>query len=201
MIAFEFAPAKMRQKLAIYRLILCGSIALMLLLFDGSLYYLDEESWVHYVVIVLVLVMGVETSIYAQRLGVLWRSFKRRRNALVVNHSGIVDNASDYALGQIEWAEIETIYPWDRTLQWFRGHWKNFPIVDRQRGIVVWLKEGVDLQTRLQDKPWLVRNSFKEQFKKRNKVWLFIPETLLDTPADEVMERLNEFYVAQVRSS
>ena len=122
---------------------------------------------------------------------------KRRGAALVVNHTGIVDNATEYVLGQIAWAEIEKMYPSVLATPLLTNWWK-MPTVDRQRGVVVVLKDGVDFHSRTGRRARFVKSALNTRFGPDKSRWLFIPEMLLATTAGDVIRRLNEFYVTQV---
>jgi hypothetical protein len=199
MIAFEFDRARTLWKLTLYVLAFVGSVMVIALLCNYTITCIGQGRWILWWVVMLVIGAGFVNSLdYIHWIGIFWRSLRHHGSALVVNKIGIIDNATDYTLGQLTWAEIEKMYPWDWTSRLFGNRWPKMPVICRQRGIVICLKEGVSLQTRLQDKSWIRRASFNAEFA-QSKRWLFIPEMLLATSADTLMEHLNEFYVTQVR--
>ena len=200
MIAFEFDRTKMRRKLTMYSALLIGWAVSVALLYNWVIPYTKSISCTRYIVMVVVLLAFGNFLEYLRWIGIFGRGLRRQGKALVVNNLGIMDNATDYTLGQLTWAEIEKMYPWNRTTRLFGNRWQKMPVICRERGIVIYLKEGVSLQTRLQSKSWIRRSSFEAEWS-QGKRWLFISESLLDTPADELMRRLNAFYVAQVRTS
>ena len=135
---------------------------------------------------------------YLTWLGVLRSCLKRRGAALAVNKEGIVVNATGYPLGQLFWTDIEKIYPADVNLGFSINRWKQSPGNFRQRGVVVLLKDGVDLQSRYKS-AWRLTAAFQNKSCQGKNRWLFIPELMLTATADDLIVRLNEFYIAQVR--
>ena len=166
MIAFEFDRAQMRQKFAIYSLIFYGGMALILLLLMFNLAY---KSWASLIVTLILAVAAVYLMVYGHWTYIFRIGLKQRSSAIIVNSLGVVDNASNYALGQLLWPEIEKMYPQTITYRLFGSRWQKMPVVSSYRRIVIVLKEGVDVQARLQQKSWSVKYTFKEQFKRGHK--------------------------------
>jgi|GEM_PF-7074042 len=200
MIAFDFDRAKTRQRLTSYGMIVLGGFALMLLPWVLSLSRVIGQSW-GWAIVVFILLIGVHLSDYARWLGICWRGLRRQGAALVVNQAGLVDNASEYALGQLTWDEIEKMYPWDWNSRLLVGWWRIMPIISKQRGIVVILKDGVNFQHLLRSKSKIIRLLSKQWYVAGRGRWLFIPEMVLTVTADEMMTQLNRFYSAEVRGA
>lgn len=75
------------------------------------------------------------------------------------------------------------------------------PVLTKERGVVIILKDDVDFETRLRDKSWIIKLAFKEKFKRGLERWVFVPDVLLTVTADELMVQLNRFYVTEVRGT
>jgi hypothetical protein len=197
MIAFDFDRAKMRRRLATYSVVLLAGIAFMF--FGLSLSHLVGQGWVGWLVLTLIIVVEVHLLDYAVWVGVLGRGLRRKEPALVINETGIIDNASDIAPGQLAWGEIEKMYPCDLNSRLLLNWWTKMPVISKQRGITVILKGGVDLQRCLTGKPKFVQSLTRQWHVSGRGRWLFIPEMALAVTADEAMQRLNDFYTTQVR--
>ncbi len=198
MIAFDFDRAKTRRRLTTYNAIVLGSLAFMLLCWDLSLLHVISRGWA-WILLVPILFIAVHTTSYAQWIGVLGRGLKRSGSAVIVNRDGVVDNASDYALGQLTWAEIEKMYPWDWKTWLLVNKPSKMPVLSKERGIVIIFKDEVDFEPRFRGKPWITRSAYKEKLGRGRKRWVFIPDALLTVTADELMTRLNDFYRTQVK--
>jgi len=198
MIGFDFDRAKTRQRLATYSAILLGSFAFMLLSWDLLLVRVIGQNWA-WVVLVLISFVALHTTSYSQWVGTLGRGLRRRGTALVINQEGIVDNASDYTLGQLTWGEIEKMYPWDWKTWLLVNRPSKMPVLTKERGIVIVFKDEIDFEPRYRNKPWITRSAYKEKLGRGRKRWIFIPDVLLTVTADELMTRLNDFYTTQVR--
>ena len=200
MIAFDFDRAKTQRQLMTYSAILLGGFVLMLLPWVLSLSRVIGQSW-GWAITVFILLIGVHLTDYARWLGICRRGLRRQGTALVVNQAGIIDNASEYTLGQLNWGEIEKMYSWDWNSRIFVNWWRRMPIISKQRGVMVIFKDGVDFSPRLRDKPWIIRSSFNDRFTRGRRRWIFIPDILLTVTADELMAQLNRFYIAEVRGA
>lgn len=186
MLAFEFDRAGIRQQYKTCRVILL-SFALCGVLW--GVFLTHHLFWACNLLGILVLVTVFSSSAFVRRHDLLARCWKRQEPALIVNPEGIIVNALSQPSGQIAWQDIEKMYPTELTERLFRSIWQKMPVVSKQRGLAIILKAGTDFQRRYRDSGiWKVE-------------WLFIPETLLTTTADDVMVRLNKFYVTQVREA
>ena len=201
MIAFEFDRPKMRRRLAAYSVILLGGLGLVTLLglFSSSHHGSAGRSWTWWLVLVLMALLEVRLLDYVLWVGVLIRGLRRQKAAFVVNEAGIIDNASESAVGQLAWGEIEKMYPSNWNSRLLLNWWKRMPVISRQRGVVVVLKDDVDLQHCLAGKSKLVRSLMRQWYESGRGRWLFIPEMAIAVTADEMMTRLNDFYATQVR--
>lgn len=197
MIAFDFDRAKMRRRLATYSVVLLAGIAFMF--FGLSLSHLVGQGWVGWLVLVLIYVVWIHLIEPLRWVGVLWRGLRRQEAAIVVNQSGVVDNASEYVLGQLSWDEIEKMYPYDWNSRLLLNWWKRMPVISKQRGIAVVVKDGIDLQHLVHGKSRLIRSLTRQWYVSGRGRWLFIPEMVLAVTADELMKSLNDFYTTQVR--
>lgn len=128
--------------------------------------------------------MGQFTVFLEQALA-LRRGLRQKTPAVVISHAGITDNASQFAFGQLTWDQIETMYPDEVKLHLITSWWTKLPVVFRQRGVAIWLKNDANLS-----------NVWYRSGKRR---WLFIPEMVLPMTAKDLMTQLNTFYVAEVR--
>lgn len=200
MIAFDFDRAKIRRRLATYSAVVLGGYASMFLAWGLSQFHAIGQDW-GWVTTVFILFVGLHVTDYARWLGICRRGLRRKGTALVVNQAGIVDNASEYILGQLNWDEIEKMCPWDWNSRLFVNWWRRMPIISRQRGVMVIFKAGVDFSPRLRDKSWIIRSSFSDRFTRGRERWIFIPDALLTVTADELMVQLNRFYIAEVRGA
>jgi len=75
------------------------------------------------------------------------------------------------------------------------------PVLTKERGVVIILKDDVDFEARLRGKSWIIKPAFKEKFKRGREHWVFVPDVLLTVTADELMVQLNRFYVTEVRGT
>ena len=73
------------------------------------------------------------------------------------------------------------------------------PVLFKQHGISIVLKDSADLRPLLANKPRWIRRLSQEWYRPHKGRWLFVPETVLPVTADELMRQLNKFYVAEVR--
>ncbi len=198
MISFDFDRAKMRRRLTFYSI---SSGAFLSILFPG--YWASSHvygiSWAGWLVLAIMFIVGVPLIQNARWVGAFGRGLKRKGAAVIVNKNGIVDNASDCAVGSLAWDEIETMYRWDLNSRLLVNWWERMPVISRQRGIVVILKDSANLQRLLLAKPRLIRLLSKQWYVSGRRRWLFIPEAMLTVSADELMRRLNLFYVTEVR--
>ena len=187
MLAFEFDRARIRQQFNIYQKALL-LVSLFFLVCGGLwfAYRIHHRFWASDLAAVLVLVTAcASSSAISRQHDLLMRCWKRSGPALVVNANGIIVNALNQPSGQITWQDIEKMYPMELKERLFRSTWEKMPMLSKQRGLAIILKTGTDFQRSYRDSGiWKVH-------------WLFIPELLLTTTADDVMIRLNEFYIAQ----
>ncbi len=196
MISFDFDRAKMRRRLSVYSAIVLGAIV-----FGVTLFHVAGRGWAEWAVLGLVYALLPSYFGTMQWVGVLVRGLKRADEAVCVNQKGLVDNASGYALGQLAWDEIEKMYPSDLDIRLFASWWDRMPVISKQRGVVVMLKDGVDFQRCLRGKPKLIQSLSRPWYAAGRRRWLFIPEMALAVTADELMTRLNAFYIAEMRSA
>ena len=191
MLAFEFDHAGIRQHFNIYQKALL-LVSLFFLVCGGLwlAYRIHHRFWASDLAAVLVLITTcAASSALSRKHDLFGRCWKRSGPALIVNPDGIIVNALNQPSGQIVWQDIEKMYPTDLEERLFGSTWQRMPMVSKQRGLAIILKTETNFQRRYRDSGiWKVQ-------------WLFIPETLLTTTADDLMVRLNEFYVAQVRGS
>jgi hypothetical protein len=195
MISFDFDRPTMRRRLTAYSAVL---LAWMAPAFFGLALAHAATGWAGWLALGLMWVIVTHSIQYATWVGALSRGLRRKTPAVVVNRDGIVDNASPYALGQLGWDEIEKMYPGDWTVRLFGGRSRRMPVINKQRGIAVILKDGVDLQRCLVGKPKFVRSMARPWYARERGRWLFIPEMMLTVPADELMRQINHFYTTQV---
>ena len=200
MISFDFDRIKTKRRLTLYMAAVLGGLAFMFLSWDLSLFGVIGQGW-GWVILVLALFVATHSAFYAQWIGILGRGLRRSGAAIVVNQYGIVDNASDYILGQLTWAEIEKMYSCDWKTRLITDRWKRMPVLTKERGVVIILKDDVDFETRLRGKSWIIKPAFKEKFKRGREHWVFVPDVLLTVTADELMVQLNRFYVTEVRGT
>ena len=196
MIAFDFDRAKMGRRLATYSAILLGGFAFMFL--GLPLSHSVGTGW-EWSILALTLLVVMHVLPYLLWVGIITRGLRRKGAAIIVNQIGIIDNASDYTLGQLGWEEIEKMYPWDWKSRLLSDRWEKMPVLSKERGIVVELKDGVDLQRLLLGKPRFIRSLTRPWYVGGRGRWLFIPEMVLTVTADDLMTRLNDFYTTQVR--
>lgn len=201
MIAFDFDRAKMRRRLIIYSVILVGGLLLVALSGGWALSHIAGLGWTRIIIFVLMITTLVRLIDYARWVGAFGRGVRRKGPAIVINEVGVVDNASDIAPGQLAWGEIEKIYPCDWNSRLLVDRWTKMPVISKQRGVTVILKDGVDFQHLLLKRPKIIRLLSKEWYASGRGRWLFIPETMLTVTADELMRQLNSFYVAEVRGA
>lgn len=198
MISFDFDRAKMRRRLAAYSAIFLGGIV-FLAVSGGLVLSRVGKGWVGWLVLVLIYVVGVHVIESARWVGALGRGLRRQEPALAINETGVVDNASDIAPGQLAWNEIEKMYPSEWKLRLLLDWWRRMPVISKQRGIVVILKDDVNFQRCLLGKPRFTQWLTRPWYVGGRGRWLFIPEIVLTVSADELMLRLNDFYTTQVR--
>ena len=199
MLAFEFDRAKMRRKFGLYTAASAGGIALTAAVIVWGNSHFGSHNWASIAILLLASVVFGNFIDYLRWAGILGRSLMRQGTAVVINREGLVDNATDYALGQITWSEIEKMYPWSWKNHLVSDWLQKMPVICEQRGLMIVLKDGADFQDRLRHKSWIRREAFKSLFVRGQKRWLFVPEMLLDTSAGDLMKRLNGFYSAEVR--
>ena len=199
MVAVEFDRPKMRQYLlkflAIFLGVMVSALTVMVLLQAHA----ATTGWPKLLVTLLTGFVIVQAMDYVEYIGLLSRGLGKKIPAVVINQIGIQDNASKFSLGQLAWSEIEKMYPCDCKSRLLANRWRKMPVIFKQHGITIILKDSADLRHLQANKPRWVQKLSQEWYRPRNGRWLFIPEMLLDTPAIEVMERLNQFYVAEVR--
>ena len=117
--------------------------------------------------------------------------------AIVINKDGIVDNASGYMVGQIAWHEIERMHPWSMEARFLQNRFFKTPIIARHPGFVIVFKNKAYLERLPQTKSFWMRVDHITGYGK----WLFVPGSLLGVTPDELMRRLNSFYIAEVRGA
>lgn len=200
MLAFEFDRARIRRQLKPYSLVLLAQCLFWFLAVCLWLFPVVHTPWIVGLLMICLLAMLRTCDDYNYWFGVLRSCLKRQGTALAVNRDGIIVNATGYPLGQLFWNEIEKMYPAEETLRLLAIGWKRMPVISRQRGLVVLLKDGTDFQSRC-GSHWRIGSAFRNKSCRGKNRWLFIPEMMLTTTADDVMMRLNEFYTAQVRES
>ncbi len=198
--AVEFDRAKIRHRLTFYALPLTGYAICVALLYSLAISHVGERSWVSYVAVAILLITSVSFLEYVRWAGILGRALRRRGNAFAVNKLGVVDNATDYAFGQLAWNEIEKMYPWSWTTRLLGNRWKQMPVICTERGIVIVLKDNADLRARVQNKSWIRRSAFEAEFAQGRR-WFFVPEAVLPVTASDLMKQINEFYMTQVRAA
>ena len=201
MISFDFDRAKTRRWIVRYSIVFIGGLLLVALSGGYALSHVTGLGWARIVVLVLVAAVSVHLPDYARWAGVFGRGMRREGPALVINEAGIVDNASDIALGQLAWGEIEKIYLCEWKARLLVDRWTKMPVISKQRGVTVLLKDSVDFQHLLLEKPRIVRLLSKQWYASSRGRWLFIPDALLTVTADELMAQLNRFYVTEVRGA
>lgn len=198
MISFDFDRANIRRRLIFYGALFLVGITFVILSTGWFLSRAGGTGWLRALAILVIIAFEVRLVEGAWWVGVLSRGIRRKDAAIVVNDNGVVDNASVYALGELAWNEIEKIYPSDWNSRLI-PNWKKTPVISRQRGIVVILKDSANLQRLLLAKPRLTRLLSKQWYVSGRRRSLFIPEAMLTVSADELMRRLNLFYVTEVR--
>lgn len=201
MISVGFNRPKMRSCLVTYGALLVAEVAVAVIACCLSMSHSAFPQWAQWLMLPLMFLMLVPIFEYTQWVGDLWRGLKRKNPAFIINQTGIVDNASNFCLGQLTWDEIQKMYPWDWNSRLILNWWTKMPITIKQRGVVILLKDGVDFQHRVRRNPWIVRLLMKGWCMKERKRWLFIPEMLLDVTAEEFMQGINSFYISQVRNA
>ena len=123
---------------------------------------------------------------------------RKKVPAIVVDHGGVADNASQFALGQLAWDQIEKMYPWTWIMRLFENRWLRMPAIYTERGFVIVLKNNPDLTAQIQSKSWIKRTPFEVEWA-RGRRWLFVPEAVLPVTVNALMEQINKFYIAEVR--
>lgn len=198
MIAFEFDHAGMWRRLVLRGMATLAGFALLAAFCYLLRFQLGRLTWREGLLLAFVIVAFPAYQENTRWMDLLLSGLRRRGAALVIDPAGIVDNATEYALGQIAWSEIEKMHTgvWATPLL---TNWWKMPAVDRQRGVVVVLKDGIDFHSRAGAGSKLARAALKSQLWQGRGRWLFVPEMLLATTADDVIKQLNKFYIAQVK--
>lgn len=118
------------------------------------------------------------------------RRLKSGTPALVVNKTGVVDNASFAGLGLLRWNEIEKMYP--ANLEVPLGFGLR---LKSRRMVVIVLKDMDALYARMPPlRAWLLVGP-----KRLRRDWIGICDKILTVTADEFIQRLNVFYIASVQ--
>ena len=189
MITVEFDQAKMRRYLLrFFAVFLTGAglaaVITVLLLPDGPMSG-AMTSWHGWLAVAAGgFVMG-QFAVFFEYAMALKRGLKQKTPAVVISHTGITDNASQFAFGQLAWDQIEKMYPYDVKTHLITNWWTKMPVVFKQRGVAIQLKDDANLS-----------NVWYRSGKRR---WLFIPEMTLPVTANDLMSQINKFYVAEVR--
>lgn len=199
MIAIEFDRPKMRRFFVKFLLIffgVTGTVVLAVALLEP---YTATPQWLGWLVLLFAVAVFAQVVVFLEHAGTLGRGLAKKASAVIINSSGVVDNASRLAPGQLAWVEIERMYPYEVKTHLIAAQWKKIPVTTRQRGVAILLKDSADLRHLLVAKPWLIRLLQKEWYRSRKRRWLFIPEMVLPVTAHDLMRQINTFYVAEVR--
>ena len=146
MIAFEFDRAKMRTAYK-HLLAVCLSVFLVVTVLGGLLLlHAAAIGWLKWAVRISILLILLQLLDFAPYGGVLHRGLRKRLPAVVINQIGIVDNSSQFALGQLEWDQIEKMYPYEIKSRLIINWWTKMPVIFRQRGVAIILKDSADLR-------------------------------------------------------
>ncbi len=130
-------------------------------------------------------------------LSTLRRSLRLGEPALVINRTGIVARASGYMVGQLAWDEIQKMHLWTDERRLISNRFFKTRIIARYRMIVIVMKD----KSYLQRLPRVTAFQIKIDNRCRNGGLVFVPEYLLEITSDEVMTRLNAYYIAEVRGA
>ncbi len=198
MIAFEFDRPKMRFARAKLLVTYFGLVVLAASAWGLLQPHLHENNWLRLLSTVLLLLVVRQVMVLVEPIAIISSGLKKKMPAIIVDHAGLVDNASVFAVGQLAWDQIEKMYPKSWTMRLFKNRWLRTPVIYNGRGVLIILKDNGDLQARIQSKSWLKKTSFETGFA-RGRRWLFIPEMVLPITAYDLMSQINKFYVAEVR--
>ncbi len=135
----------------------------------------------------LVVFIGIATIPAWQLAQFQTRVLVQNAPALIVDKDGIIDNASNYGLGRIAWAEIEGVIT---AIRYAPNINKTFP------GIAIVLKNKKML---LQKKPKILAMWMEAENEIREKRQVFIPQGRIDVSVDELVAQINEFRAGIVR--
>ena len=122
-------------------------------------------------------------------------NYVRSKPAVVVTKDGPSFNACDLLYGRIAWHEIERMQPWTRERRLFANRLFRTPAAYQDKGVVIIFKEHLLVRR----KPWMRKMLLKGETAAEPGKWMFLPENLLEVPAEEFIRRVNRFYTAQVR--
>ena len=199
MIAIEFDRPKMRGYLMKSLALFFGWVVIPALAWGALQSRVSPRGWLHWLALLLFVLMAVHGVEFVQYLGVLVRGSTKRMPAVVINHAGILDNSSYFALGQLTWNEIQEMYPYEAKSRMLTNWWTKMPVISRVRGVMIILKDSADLRHLIENRPHWIRALSAKWYRPCKGRWLFIPEMVLPVTADELMGQINRFYVAEVR--
>ncbi len=129
----------------------------------------------------LVVFLGLATVPAWQLASLQAKILKQNEPAIVADHHGIQDNASNYALGFIPWAEIEAIVSTSRYAPETRRTFLGVAVVLKNKEMLLRKKPKLVAM-------WMVPDD--EIMKKRQ---VFIPQGRIAMPVEDVVEQINNF--------
>jgi len=144
------------------------------------------------VFIVMLLILLVHTLVFAV-FTFRVRRYRFHKWAFRVTKTGIEDNVSGYELGQLAWDDIDRMWSTTEESVRRRNRFVRTPVARTESFLIIHLKEAKEDQASKQRTG--VWNSSR-----RRPEHLRLPETDLEMPISEVLRRLNEFYIKEVRS-
>ena len=87
------------------------------------------------------------------------------------------------------------MHPWTLEFRLLPNRYFRTPVLAKHRGVVIILKENYLLK----QAPWLKPLWLRLRDKRGRYHWIFVPEKMIETSPEEMVERINHFYTTQVR--
>jgi hypothetical protein len=187
------------QLVVFYRVFCILLLPMIVFLGGGAIHLTLIKSWPNRLLGLLgllevgVLVIGVPY--FFGYVSSLRRAFQRNEPAMIINRTGIVDHVSTYMVGQIAWDEIQRIGPWTRERRLIPNPFLKTPLISKYRFVAIVMKDKAYLERLPRLKSLQLRIDANACYGRQ----LLVPENFLEINADELLTRLNDFYMKEVR--
>lgn len=181
--------------MALYGILCVINLSMAIFLGGLTIYLALTRSWFSLLSLLVASAAGFTVPYFFGLVTTLGRGLLHSNAAIVVNRSGIIDNASGYIVGQIAWHEIQRMHPWTIEFQLLPNRFFKTPTFARHPGFVIVFKDKAYLERLPYTKSlWIRIDSVTG-----GGSWLFVPGRFLGVTPDELMRQINRFYTTQVR--